>query len=159
DIQLINNAARVMFGIHGAAIGQDLIHQVRTLPSPELRRAVDRALRGEAATFRHRLAPGDTPDGRARWLEVRCQRLGGSNRNELVGVSVVAEDITDGQEDVLRLTAERDRERDERDRTSSQLQRLVESNQQLLNDNDELSTANASLRSANEELLVANEES
>ena len=51
DIQVINTAARTLFGIHGSALGQDLIHLVRTLPASDVRAAVDQAMRGATASL------------------------------------------------------------------------------------------------------------
>lgn len=47
DIQAINNQARTLLGIHTTAIGQDLVHMARHLPSDLLRNALDRAFQGE----------------------------------------------------------------------------------------------------------------
>jgi two-component system CheB/CheR fusion protein len=52
DIASINPAARRLLTIHGAAIGQDLIHLASTVSHADLRAALDEALAGRSTTVR-----------------------------------------------------------------------------------------------------------
>ena len=72
DILRINNAARRLLGIHGEALGEDLVHLARGVPAQELRAAIDAALAGEEAH-----AGGDAEHGRGAGRDAlpagRCQ--------------------------------------------------------------------------------------
>ena len=58
-------------GIHSAAMGEDLVHLVRTVPGEKLRGAVDAALREERAGISHQLAV-DVVGGEEQPLQVDC---------------------------------------------------------------------------------------
>jgi two-component system, chemotaxis family, CheB/CheR fusion protein len=160
DIQSINTAARQLLGIHGSAIGEDLIHLAQSVPTAPIRSAIDDAFR---ATEPH---PNTTlestlPDGDRRYLRVVCYPEVRDDISEIHPDSVVVL-ILDGTTDARQLsdTAGQLRESQAAQvRAAEQTARLSEVNQRLLHANEELSTVNAELRSANEELLVANEES
>ncbi|TMC61163.1 MAG: PAS domain-containing protein, partial [Chloroflexi bacterium] len=72
DIESINPAARRVLGVHGSAIGQDLIHLVRGVPTDQLRRAIDEALGGRPGSVTVRLT-GAPPGEDAGWLEITTQ--------------------------------------------------------------------------------------
>ena len=63
-ITRINTAARRMLGIHGLAFNQDFIHLAETLPSTEVRAAIDAALGGKTTTTVHELEAADVADDR-----------------------------------------------------------------------------------------------
>jgi two-component system CheB/CheR fusion protein len=157
DTRFLNTAARALLGIHGAAIGEDFIHQARALSSDRLRGAIDRALRGEAgrATFE---VISETPIGTPRALDLGFGPLSfaGESGSDLVLVTVL--DVSEEQEAARARDAELERGSAELARLQAQVDRLGETNAELLHGNEELATANAELRTANEELLVYNEE-
>jgi two-component system, chemotaxis family, CheB/CheR fusion protein len=159
DIQTINNVARRVLGIHGSAIGEDFIHLAQTLPSRQLRTAIDKAFRGEAAVTLDEIDIAQTPAEEAHCIRIDCQLERGEG-SESTGDSVVVlvNDLTDIVQR-SRTIEEVSRSRGEEiERLREQLQALVVSNRELHEANQELATANMALRSANEEFLVGNEE-
>jgi two-component system, chemotaxis family, CheB/CheR fusion protein len=159
DIQMINGIARRHLGIHGAAVGEDLIHLARSVPSGPLRGAIDRALTADPATTVDEVLTAETPTGEVRYLQLVCQQRPIDGSSDATGlVTLLVTDITGP------LGARRDlaegftRQQAEIARLTAVVERLAETNRQLLAANEELTSANAELRSANEEFLVANEE-
>ncbi len=158
DIQSINATARLLLGIHGAAIGSDLVHLVPPAAAEPARVVIDAAFRGEPAEAI--VAVPTTSTGSA---EVRSVRITGHAL--LPDPAVLSETVTLVVTDVTTETNRRReledslaRERAERDQVVERGRQIATSHAQLLEANSELTTANAELRSANEELLVANEE-
>ncbi len=157
DALLINAVARTLLGIHGAAVGQDFVHQARTLDSARLRDGLDKAIAGSTLQTRFEVT-SETPIGDARTLELGFSPLsfGGSEGDGQVVVTVV--DVSDVQR------ADRNRQEGdaralaEIERLGTQVNQLGETNRQLLHGNEELVRANQELRNANEELTVYNEE-
>jgi len=159
DVQIINNAARRMLGIHGSAIGEDFIHLVQTLPSRQLRTAIDKAFRGEPAVTLEEIDIAQRPTEQARCVRIDCQLERGDG-SETTGDSVVVL-VTDITETVQRHRASEDVNRsrgEEVERLQERLEGLVEADCELQAANQELATANMELRGANEEFLVGNEE-
>jgi two-component system, chemotaxis family, CheB/CheR fusion protein len=157
DTEFLNTAARSLLGIHGSAIGQDFIHQARSLPTNLLRDAVDRALAGEAVATTFDVT-SETPIGAPQSIELTFAPLafdpGSPDRTVLITVqdrSTEHAQALDRDADLARLGAERER-------LDAQLIRLQSTNRELLRGNEELATANIELRTTNQELLVYNEE-
>jgi two-component system, chemotaxis family, CheB/CheR fusion protein len=159
DIENINVAARRLLGIHGPAVGDDLIHLTQGVPSAPLRTAVDETFRS-ARQVETDVLESSLPDGQRQFLRVvvypEPNDQVAEGRPETAVVLVL--DATPVTERRLDLEAQLRQNEAEQTRASEQAQRLNEVNQHLLDANQELSTANAELRSVNEELLVANEE-
>jgi two-component system CheB/CheR fusion protein len=159
DIQMINSAARRLFGIHTAALGEDFIHLTQTVPSAPLRAAIDAAFRGETPAAPEEIAATEIATGEVHSLELACfpQKL--ENGPEAVdSVLVTVTDVTERVQDRRNLEAALARQREESERLSTLMRRLADTNRQLLEANQELSNSNVKLRSANEEFLVASEE-
>ena len=163
DIQSINNSARRLLGIHGPALGEDLIHLTERLPAPGLRAAIDAALAGSfEQTLQLRV---ETPQGEQRSLQLTCvlQQHGGSGESRGADPSpddvlILVADVTATEQARQTQAAEITRLREEQAREAERLERLVAANRDLERANEQLTTANAELRSANEEYPVGNEE-
>jgi two-component system CheB/CheR fusion protein len=159
DIQNINVAARRVLGIHGPAIGDDLIHLTQGITSAPLRVAIDETFRS-ARQVETDVLESSLPDGQRQFLRVvvypESNDEVAEGRPETAVVLVL--DATHVTERRLDLETQLRQNEAEQSRASEQAQRLNEVYQRLLDANQELSTANAELRSVNEELLVANEE-
>jgi two-component system CheB/CheR fusion protein len=159
DVQSINIAARRLLGIYGAAIGEDLVHLARDLPSQPLRALIDAAFTAEAAETVEDTLAADTVDGATRSLHLICQqrRLEGSSQPSGL-VSILVADITAAVGERRHIEALLARTQAELASQQTAAERLAASNRQLLAANEEMAKANADLRAANEEFLVANEE-
>jgi len=157
DTVFVNTAARALLGIHGAAIGQDFVHQARALESGPLRQSIDRALAGDTITTRFGVTT-ETPVGAPRTLELTFAPASSSgdtgDRQVLVTVLDISADVvaqSDSESRTGQMTAEVERLR-------TQIERLTATNGDLLRGNEELADTNAGLRVANDELQVYNEE-
>ncbi len=157
DTVFVNTAARALLGIHGAAIGQDFVHQARALESGPLRQSIDKALAGDTITTRFGVTT-ETPVGAPRTLELTFAPASSAgetgDRQVLVTVLDISADVAtriDSESRTGRLTAEVERLR-------IQIERLTATNSDLLRGNEELADSNARLRVANDELQVYNEE-
>jgi two-component system CheB/CheR fusion protein len=96
DIQFINATARQLLGIHGPAIGDDLIHATRTIPTQGLRRAIDEAFRTRASTSAQGVVAAETAAGDSRYVEIHCQPVwpSGAERAEPTTVELAIIDVT-----------------------------------------------------------------
>jgi len=72
DVQAINGAARRLLSVHATAIGEDLIHLARRVPSDRLRGLIDRAFEGGSVTERIEVRPVEAPPGTVLVLEITC---------------------------------------------------------------------------------------
>jgi two-component system CheB/CheR fusion protein len=163
DIETINNSARRLLGIHGPALGEDLVHLTDSLPAPGLRAAVDAALAGALEQTVQVMV--ETPQGEQRWLQLTCvlQQHGGSGetRGENPApddVLILVADVTAAEMARQRQEADLVRLREEQSRGEERTARLAATNRELERANEQLGSVNADLRSANEEYLVGNEE-
>jgi two-component system CheB/CheR fusion protein len=170
DIQGINSAARGYLAIHGAAVGEDLIHLIQAAPTQRLRAAIDLALRTGTNATLDELPVEEVTTGSPRYLRVIChpQRNDGE-RGPIDTVLIVIYDVTEQvqrrqalEQRLQALTAELEqmrREREEEAARQEQLnRRLVETNRQLVEANQELTSTNEELRTTNEEFLLSTEE-
>jgi two-component system CheB/CheR fusion protein len=160
DVQIINGAARRQLGVHGQAIGEDLIHLLEPAIGGRVKSAIDGTFRGTAVEpFQVSLASPTATETEVRSIELSVQALGvetgrgDADRVMITGIDVTAAHARHQEQDAAMATG-----RAERDKAMDQAQKLGQTNASLLDANQELSTANSELRSANEELLVANEE-
>ncbi|MDQ6604669.1 MAG: ATP-binding protein [Chloroflexota bacterium] len=159
DIQAINGAARRMFGVHSAAIGEDFLHLAQTVPPAPLRTAIDAAFRGEAPVTAEEIAATEIATGDMRYFEIACYPQKVGNGTEAVDSALVTvQDTTERVQERRALEESLARQRAESERTATLMKRLAEVNRQLLDANQDLANGNAELRGANEEFLVVNEE-
>jgi two-component system, chemotaxis family, CheB/CheR fusion protein len=157
DIQSINATARRLLGIHGAAIGSDLVHLVPPVAAEVCRSVIDAAFHGDESEGLVTVPTASSNGAEERTVRLTGHALGTDPMaNE--AVTLMVQDVT--VETVRRRELEEAlaRERAERDQVVERSRQTALSQAQLLEANAELTTANAELRSANEELLVANEE-
>jgi two-component system CheB/CheR fusion protein len=159
DIQTINSTARLHFGIHSAAIGEDFLHLVQSVSPAPLRAAIDAAFRGEMPASGEELAATEMATGAVRYLELACfpQKIG-DDAEPVDSVLITVNDATEKVRQRRTLEEALARQRVETDRLTTLMTRLAEANRQLLDANQDLSNSNVDLRSINEEALVANEE-
>jgi two-component system CheB/CheR fusion protein len=156
DIQYINEAARALFGIHTSAIGDDLIHLVRTVTPAELRALIDLAWNhGERSAGL--LAAGDGASETNRYLDVVCVPAPVGNESAPL-VTVCASDVTQRVDERLRREEELKRLQQTYDHAEQQRSQLASTNRELLSTNQQLTREIAELRSQNEQFLVGNEE-
>jgi two-component system CheB/CheR fusion protein len=177
DIQLLNNAARRLLGLHGMAIGEDLIHLLRGVPAAKLRAAIDAAFQPGAPRSEDASTVGtpsveqilavETPTGEARYLQIACYphtteapEPDAPTHRGRDTVLVVVLDVTQTERERRAREEEREaaRHAEESERLAAQVQRLTTVNDELLAANQELATANMELRSDLEEALVRVEE-
>jgi two-component system CheB/CheR fusion protein len=160
DIQSINNAARLLLGIHGPAIGEDLIHLSQGLPTDQLRAAIDEAFRNANPPPRP-LLEVSLPDGQRRYLRlIAYPELHDEDEfGHWEAAIVLVIDATLETQRQVELEEQLREQVSREAQASDQAHRVTEVNQYLLEANQDLSTAYAELRSANEELLVGTEES
>jgi two-component system, chemotaxis family, CheB/CheR fusion protein len=159
DIQSINATARRLLGIHGPAIGSDVVHLVPPPAAETSRAVIDAAFRGEIGEGTVTVPTASTAGAEIRTVALTSHVLhadGEDGMNE--SVTVLVADVTLEQTRRRELEEALARERVERDQIVERGRQIAASHAQLLEANSELTTANAELRSANEELLVANEE-
>src|ERR1700694_1720603 len=155
DIQLINSAARDLLNIRGIAVGDDLVHLVETIPSHELRGAIDAAFRMETSESMHQeLRIADTTSGEQRFLQLVCYA------NSPSGTAVLL--VADATHFVVRrLETERElsERRDQMEQLEHRHELLQRDHAQLLAANKEMMDANTILREDNARLLESVEES
>jgi two-component system CheB/CheR fusion protein len=153
----LNTAARTLLGIHGAAIGQDFVHQARALDSGPLREGLDRAVGGDPAELRAAVT-SETPVGHPRVLKLTLAPMSFDSAGGDGHVLVTVLDVTSEEMNQAEQHADADRLSAELSRLRTQADRLADTNRDLLRGNDELAVSNAELRTMNEELVVYNEE-
>jgi two-component system CheB/CheR fusion protein len=173
DIRAINGAARRLLGIHGPAVGEDLLH-AGALPYADLRPAIDRALREGGTVTLGEVVLDRAPLGPRLALQVSCSRLpgqGGQGERD-DAVLLLVHDVTPAADvrlahererealrvEVARLEAEGRRRAETIARLEEDLRRAVAANRELLEANQELNSLNEELRTTNEDLLLHAEE-
>ena len=145
-ITRINTAARRLLGLHGRAFDQDFIHLAESLPSTEVRGAIDAALAGETTTTVHQVETTDVSNEDPRSIEtvVRPYR---EHRDRVAGAIIEVSDVTPAEQDRRSATlAER------------RLERAAAVNRRLLRANGELTAMVSQLRMANQSMLQSSEE-
>jgi two-component system, chemotaxis family, CheB/CheR fusion protein len=160
DMQIINAAARRLLGIHGSALGEDVIHLAQRVLREPLRDALDGAVSGDPRQSVHEISTLPDVPGTPRFVELssfvaraHAERPGAP---DMIVVLIV--DVTE-RERLLRQQQAALADADARvKRTQELLDESTRSVRELLAANQDLSRANVGLRSANEELLVSSEE-
>ncbi|WP_438031013.1 CheR family methyltransferase [Sorangium sp. So ce233] len=95
DILEINVAARRLLGIHGTALGQDLVHLARSVPNRSLLGAIDAAFRGEPPEPLD-VAVEATPMGEPSYIQITCHGPRPEvDPGKAEAVLVVVEDVTE----------------------------------------------------------------
>ncbi|MEA2639737.1 MAG: two-component system, chemotaxis family, CheB/CheR fusion protein [Chloroflexota bacterium] len=159
DIQIINGAARRMLGIHGTAIGEDLVHMARSVPPGELRRAIDAAYATSELTTLDEIAAMDMGTAATRYMRLTCMPYTAETPAGMVQAALIALiDMTDEVARRRELADAHETQSAEVDRISGQARQLAEANRELLRANQDLADSNSELRGTNEDFLVGNEE-
>lgn len=159
DIGSINTAARRMLGVHGPAIGEDLIHLVPESVATETRRAIDTAFRGELGGATAEISAAGPQGTLERSILISAHPMladveSGPNDSVVVVTSDVTAAVASRHDLEIKIAANAA----DRARMVDRAKDVAESHAELFDANQQLTVVNAELRSANEELLVANEE-
>ncbi|WP_437496719.1 CheR family methyltransferase [Sorangium sp. So ce1099] len=179
DILEINFVARRLLGIHGTALGQDLVHLAQAVPHRPLLDALDAALRGELSEPIE-VAIEPTPGNDASYIQVTCRGLRpGAAPNRANAALIVVEDVTEAvrRRTQVQQTSSREAQlqaevaaaRAERERAEA---RFADEREQVRRENEALSAAFSRLEATraqdqtairrlteqNRQLLRANEE-
>src|SRR5579871_936924 len=159
DIQFINNAARRLFEIPGNAIGEDLIHLVRGLPSNELRAMIDSAFRSGETTIVEEITALDPATAAPRSLRLTCMpNTADSPTGPVQSVMITITDVSDRVEQRHTFAEAEAQRGEDLARLTQRVHELAEANRELLEANQEIDEANLQLRSSNEDYFVGNEE-
>jgi two-component system, chemotaxis family, CheB/CheR fusion protein len=154
-VVLINQQARVLFGLGVTDVGRPLKDLEISYRPVELRANVEIA-HAERRTVLLSHVPMTGPGGEIRELEVHVTPLYAGDRT--LGTSVTYQDVTTQR----RLQNELDGSKRELENAYEELQTTVEeletTNEELQSTNEELETTNEELQSTNEELETMNEE-
>ncbi|MEW6636593.1 MAG: CheR family methyltransferase, partial [Actinomycetota bacterium] len=171
DVRAINAAARGLLQVHGAAVGEDLLHSLpEEVPYAEVRRAIDAAFREGEAAATGEIAIQNAREAGQRYLRLVCypRRVAG-DRGPAGTVMIVVQEVTgavatrkelEGRLEELRTESERLRRESEAEATRQRLQneRLLEANRRLEEANRELTRINEDLQSSYEDALLSTEE-
>ncbi len=157
DLQHINSAARRLLGIHGEALGLDLVHLVQGVPSGDLRVAIDAAFQGEPRTLdavsTTLVAPGET-----RYLRIVCQAHPTEGATAAETVVLMITDTTPTVRAGQELEAALAWARAESAHRQEVVDQVSSRNQELLAANELLTTINALLHTSADDSLLGNEE-
>jgi two-component system CheB/CheR fusion protein len=158
DIQSINRAARRLLGIHGSAIGDDIVHLTQTLPSLTLRAAIDRAFRDEMPASIEDVAMTDAALGEVHYLHIICYPFPRGPEERIDAVILLVADVTATVQVRQALAQEASGLQEENDHLAARVQELTAANHELAEANQNLAAANLDLRGANDELAIRLEE-
>ncbi|HEX5990983.1 MAG TPA: CheR family methyltransferase [Thermomicrobiales bacterium] len=165
DLEVINGAARELLGVHGLALGQDLIHLAQRLPSTALRTAIDAVLAGEPPQALDPVVTTDTATGETRHLSVSCHRNRATTDGVVEAVLILVTDVTATTEAATRAEAELATLRETTGRQAAANRQLLAANRELTDtvdrlreQGDELRQAAAAAQVAAEEIETLNEE-
>lgn len=149
----INPMARDLLGIHGPALGLDLIHLAESLPTTELRSAIKAALAGETTVAIHEVKGTDPSRPVIRYIQltVRPHR---EPESEITGAQLVFIDVTGPEQDRRAVAGLRAQV----DEANEQRRRVVDANHALAAANDQLQIANEDFLFNAEEAQSSREE-
>jgi two-component system CheB/CheR fusion protein len=155
DLETINGAARELLGIHGLAVGQDLIHLAQRVPSTALRAGIDAVLAGERAQHLETVVTTESASGETRHLAIACHpdRVGADGAIETA--LVLVSDDTAGVEAQQISAAAAARSDAETATLRETVERLAAANRQLLSANRELTDNIDRLREHEDDLRQA----
>ncbi|MEZ4520291.1 MAG: CheR family methyltransferase [Thermomicrobiales bacterium] len=152
DYQVVfaNTAAREHLGIHGIALGDDLMHVGQFPPLARLRDAIDTAFSGEQSMFSYSIiAQTSDEEEQNQDIELHTSIFDGGTSEPGSSPLVM---IQTSNVSILRET------RHELEETAERLRQLNLAHRSLRLANDRLGEANRQLHADNEELLISNEE-
>ncbi|HEV7216612.1 MAG TPA: ATP-binding protein, partial [Chloroflexota bacterium] len=167
--------ARQLFGIHGAAIGEDFLHLVQTISPSQLREPIDAALRDEEAPALDEVATIDSTVNETRYIRLQC-RPHRRSRESVESVMLQALDITRqveqrraleqemaraslAQENATTAATQREAAREAAlAAQEAQMRDLTVTNLRLREANKTLVAGNNDLRGLSEEYLISSEE-
>lgn len=157
DIVMINNLGRRLLGIHGIAVGEDIVHLTRNVALGDLRDLIDRAFRDEGPVEAELTVSSEmTSDGEA-YLHVVAYQKETAN-GEPSSVVLMLSDVSGMIRDRQRVESKLQEEQKARQALDDRAKQLVRSNLELYESNSELASANEQLRSRNHQLKIAHEE-
>ncbi len=160
DIRHINAAARTLLGIHGLALGEDLLHLLASMPTDDLRSAIDAAFQEQALQTIEATVTAEVGMGEERFLQISCVPRGdgaeGGGQPAMVLISVV--DVTTTLRRRMAADEALEQQRAEMERLSAMMRGLTETNERLLAANSDLANLEESLREATAQAEAANEE-
>lgn len=160
DIVTINNQARRLLGIHGVAVGEDLIHLTRGLPLSELRSLITSALRADGPVVADlEVTQEAVSDGRTLIHASASAHSPASDEEGRKTVAIILSDVTPLANERAEAESALTRVREENQRLTRRAEQLERINEELYQSNSELAGANEKLRSNNQHLLLAHEES
>ena len=159
DLEVINGEARELLGVHGLALGQDLIHLAQRIPSTALRAGIDAVLAGEPSQELTPVVTTEIATGETRHLAVSCH-ADRTNREGLVeSVLVLVTDITphvaamhSSDQAAARVEAQLATLESENAALRDTVERQAVASRQLLTANRELTDTVDRLREQGEEL-------
>ncbi len=163
DLEVINGVARELLGVHGLALGQDLIHLAQRIPSTTLRAGIDAVLNGEPSQTLETVVTTELATGETKHLGVSCHPDRTNEAGLVEAALVLVTDITPHVEamhasDQAAATAEAElatlRETHETETAALRgtVERQAEASRQLLAANRELTDAVDRLREQGDEL-------
>jgi two-component system CheB/CheR fusion protein len=158
DIVSINPSARVMFALHGVAIGEDLVHLVPGDAAATLRSVLDHALRNEQPT-----AGGEEIELRldgvdaVRYLSLSCYPEV-SGPAPVSGAVILAVDVSELAEARLTSLEAVSAQSSEIEALRKAEAHARERQEGLLESNRQLAQAHSELRAQNDSLIISAEE-
>jgi two-component system CheB/CheR fusion protein len=155
DIEMINGAAREMLGIHGTAIGQDLVHLAKRVDSNPLRELFDRVSRAASPPSAKTTVIATSTTGKAQSLELTCLPDRPDERGVPEALLLVIEDVTEHAEQFAQRDAVIGDLRTEAEESRLTAARATKANEDLLKANRELTDSVDRLREQGEDLRVA----
>jgi two-component system CheB/CheR fusion protein len=155
DLQIINGAARELLGIHGLALGQDLVHLVPPSFSASLRASIDAVIRGEPAHELASIVTTESATGETRHLRVSCHPEPLTADGVVTTVLVLVADVTPLVERERAAAAEATDQAAQAVASREAMERLSRANRDLLNANRELTDSVDHLRERGDELRAA----
>lgn len=165
DLEVINGTARELLGIHGLALGQDLIHLAQRVPSTALRAGIDAVLAGDPPQPFAPVATTDAATGETRHLSVGCHPDRTTADGAVKSVLVLITDVTATVEAAAGAADELAALRETTARQATANRQLLAANRELTDavdrlreQGDELRQAAAAAQVAAEEIETLNEE-
>lgn len=158
DIRIINVAARRLLRIHGAGLGDDLVHRLPDQVAGSIRAAIDTAFRGEPSSVNARLA-ADIVDDRDRVLAISCDPTRADEAEAPIdAVRIEIADITSLRQTHDELDRERAALRGEVETLRARAAAAVIEVRGLRAANEAMAAEAGRLRAENEQLQLAHEE-
>ena len=155
DLETINGVARELLGIHGTAVGQDLVHLAQRVPSTALRSGIDAVLRGAPSWQLDMVVTTETATGETRHLTITCHPDRVDADGAAATVMVVIADVSAAVSSERGAAEAAARAEGQAAELRETIDRMATSNRQLLEANRELTDTIDGLREQGEELRQA----